>query len=449
MSDHTLDVILPQLGESVVEGTITRWHKNVGDTVAVGEVLYEVSTDKVDSEVPSDHDGVLVAIVVADGATVAVGTVLAHLAPGSQASGLTARYKSADMVGSQPGAPLAEVPRNVADGEPLVSPAPPNEPGVDASPLVRQVARTHAVDLAQVVGTGFGGRITRADVEEAIAAMPRTDGAPDTTPPPTAAANLKADVVPARVPGRVLDHVPAGAPEEWQRVPMNRIRQRTAAHMVTSKATSPHAVTAMEVRYDAVERVRRARGAEFRAREGFSLTYLPFIARATIDALAAFPHLNARVDGDDLLVARDVHLAIAVDLAHDGLVAPVIRDANTLRLGGLARRTRALADAARAGGLGPDDLTGGTFTITNSGAAGTHFVVPIINQPQVAILSTDGISRKPVVVTTPDGGEALGIGWVGILTLSWDHRAFDGAYAAAFLAQVRDHIEHRNWDAEL
>ncbi|HEY5155349.1 MAG TPA: 2-oxo acid dehydrogenase subunit E2, partial [Acidimicrobiales bacterium] len=230
---------------------------------------------------------------------------------------------------------------------------------------------------------------------------------------------------------------------------LNNIRRITGEHMVMSKATSPHAMTAVEVDFENVERARRAHRDEFKAGEGFSLTYLPFIARAVVDALRDFPHLNATVGEGELVVHNYVNLAIAVDLDFEGLLAPVIHDADDKRLRAIARDISDLATRARTKKLSADDITGGTFTISNSGPFGTFMVIPVINQPQVAILSTDGVTRKPVVVTDVDGNEAIAIHSVGMLAMSWDHRAFDGAYAAAFLREVKEILEARDWEAEL
>jgi 2-oxoglutarate dehydrogenase E2 component (dihydrolipoamide succinyltransferase) len=232
-------------------------------------------------------------------------------------------------------------------------------------------------------------------------------------------------------------------------VELNKIRRVTGEHMVASKAISPHAVTVVEVDFEGVDSVRRAVGEEFRATEGYSLTYLPFVSRAVIDALHEFPRMNAAVDGGSLVIHNEVHLAIAVDLDFEGLLAPVVRNAHEQRLRAIAADIRSLADRARSRQLGPDELSGGTFTISNSGSYGTEIVIPIINQPQVAILSTDGVRRRPVVVDDGRGGEAIAVHSVGNLTLAWDHRAFDGAYAAAFVARVRDIIETRDWASEL
>jgi pyruvate dehydrogenase E2 component (dihydrolipoamide acetyltransferase) len=234
-----------------------------------------------------------------------------------------------------------------------------------------------------------------------------------------------------------------------ERIPFDNIRRRTAEHMVRSKATSAHVATAVEVDFEVVERVRRTHGVRFRSEEGFGLTYLPFIVRAFCDAVHTFPAVNASVDDDTLVVHHDVNLGIAVDLAFAGLIAPVVRAADTKRLRPIAREIDDLAARARSKQLGPDEIMGGTFTITNMGPFGTTFTVPIINQPQVAILATDAIRKRPVVIEGPDGEDAIAIHSVGMLTLTWDHRAFDGAYAASFLHAVAGIIETHDWDAEL
>ena len=232
-------------------------------------------------------------------------------------------------------------------------------------------------------------------------------------------------------------------------IPFTNIRRRTAEHMVRSKATSPHTLVVVEADYENVERVRRARGAAFREEEGFSLTYLPFVARATVEALREWPRLNASVGEDALVVHHRVSLGVAVDLDHEGLIVPVVPRAEELTLRGIARRIRELADRARTKKLSADDISGGTFSITNAGPFGTFLTSPIINQPQVAILSTDGVKRRPIVVTQDDGTEAIAIHSTGLLCLAWDHRAVDGAYAAAFVARVGQLLATHDWAAEL
>nr|MDA8115848.1 2-oxo acid dehydrogenase subunit E2 [Actinomycetota bacterium] len=279
--------------------------------------------------------------------------------------------------------------------------------------------------------------------------------APAPEPAPAPAAFEAPAAQPAPAPAQVLQPavraeayapVVAGARDEV--IPFNNIRRRTAEHMVRSKATSAHTLVAIEVDFEPVERVRHALKESFAREEGFSLTYLPFIARATVEALRTFPHLNASVGDDALVVHRDLNLSIAVDLDLDGLIAPVIKEADQKRLKGLAREIRDLATRARSKRLSADELAGGTFTITNPGPYGTFITAPIINQPQVAILSTDGVKRKPVVVTLPDGTESIAIHSVGVLALTFDHRVIDGAYAAAYLARMKEIIETWNWAQE-
>jgi pyruvate dehydrogenase E2 component (dihydrolipoamide acetyltransferase) len=482
------EIQLPQLGESVTEGTITRWFKKVGDQVAEDEVLFEVSTDKVDSEVPSPVGGTLTEIRVEEGDTVDVGTVIAVVGDGDAAPGPAEAPAAeepaaeepaaeappaeappadeAEVAAEEPATPAApEAPAPVVEAAPAPAPvveaAPAPAPGPAASngggpsaatsgrllsPIVRQLVNDYNLDPSQIEGTGPGGRITRSDVDRAIqsgAGRAAAPSAPAPAPPASAAS------APAPTGG---SRRPAPAPRSGTGdtvEPLNNIRRRTGEHMVMSKATSPHAYTIVEVDYEGVERVRRAHREEFKATEGFSLTYLPFISRAVIDALRDFPHLNATVGDGELVVHNYVNLSIAVDLDFEGLLAPVVRDADDKRLRAIARDINDLAARARTKKLSADDIVGGTFTLSNSGSFGTHLVLPVINQPQVAILSTDGVSRKPVVVTAPEGDESIAIHSVGLLGMAWDHRAFDGAYAAAFLREVKEIIETRDWAAEL
>jgi pyruvate dehydrogenase E2 component (dihydrolipoamide acetyltransferase) len=315
--------------------------------------------------------------------------------------------------------------------------------------VVRRLIAEHALDASSITGTGAGGRITRADVQAvieqgggAIASAPQAPPAPapaaPTSAPPAAAPVAPAPVAPASSPGG-RDEV----------VPFSRIRRRTAEHMVRSKATSPHALTAVEVDYGNVDRVRVPAKDEFRSTEGVALTYLPFISRAVVDALREFPHLNASVGEDSLVVHHDVNLGYAVDLDFEGLMVPVVHNADAMRLRALARSVGDLAARARSGSLGPDDVMGGTFTFTNLGSYGTTITFPVINQPQVGILSTDGVKKRPVVVEQADGSDAIVIRPVGWLALAWDHRAVDGAYAAAFLKKVKEILETRDWAQEL
>ena len=316
--------------------------------------------------------------------------------------------------------------------------------GVVLSPVVRKLIADNNLDPAQIRGTGPGGRITRDDVIAVI-----EGGGARTVAPAAATATPAAAVSPAsaQAPRAVAPRVVAGARDEI--VPLSRIRQSTGAHMVMSKGVSPHAFSVVEVDFANVDTVRHAEKSEFKSAEGFSLTYLPFIARAVVDALHEFPHLNASVSDHELVVHRYVDLGIAVDLDFNGLIVPVVRDAEGKRLRAIAREINDLASRARARRLSPEEITGGTFTITNNGSAGSVLTMPIINQPQVAILSTDAIVKKPVVISVPGAGESIAIHPVGNLAMAWDHRAFDGAYAAGFLVRVKEILETRDWSAEV
>ena len=411
-----VDVLLPQLGETVVEGTITRWFVGIGEAVVIDQPLYEVSTEKVDSEVPSPVGGVLVEIVVGEGAVVPVGAVLCRIDSAGSGVASTGTAPSAVTSGAEDGDALDSsdvIGTGDADGVEAVAPsqavvAPVGTSAVRGgglllSPVVRGLLSEHGVDPSRVTGTGVGGRITRADVEQFLRDNP----------------------------GRAE--------------PFDGIRRAIARHMVASKATSPHVLTAMEVDYTAVDMVRSAEKEAWRVDEGVSLTYLPFIVSALCDALAEFPRLNASVGDDELIVHGTVNLAVAVDLDFEGLVAPVVRGVEDRSIQEVARAIVDVATRARSRSLSTDDLSGGTFTVTNPGQYGTLFQFPIINQPQVAILSTDGIARRPAVVADADGNESIEARSLGVLALAWDHRAFDGAYAAAFLRSMKRTLEDADW----
>jgi pyruvate dehydrogenase E2 component (dihydrolipoamide acetyltransferase) len=462
------DITMPQLGETVTEGTVTRWMKEVGDPVAEDEVLFEVSTDKVDSEVPSPVAGVLTEILVPEGDTVDVGTRLAVISNQAAATPVAASKPepaSAEeeeeqeetepepvAVASRPSQPAAPAAPEAAS----VSAPPPSDggdPGRVLSPVVRRLIAEHDLDPAQIEGTGAGGRITRSDV---LALIDRRNGAAVAAGQPKSegqAAPTKAAPAPAPAPAAPPSPAPpavVGADGERDTiVPFTNIRRRTAEHMVRSKHTSAHTMVAFEVDYVAVEKVRAAEKEPFKQAEGFSLTYLPFITRAVVDALADFPKVNSSVGEDALVVHHDLNIGIAVDLDFEGLLVPVIHEADGKRLRALAREISGLAAKARSRRLTMDDISGGTFTITNAGPFGTFITVPVINQPQVAILSTDGVRKRPVAIELPDGSDGIAVHPVGNLVLSWDHRAFDGAYAAAFVAAIKKTIETRDWAAEL
>ncbi len=464
---------MPQLGETVTEGTITRWLKQVGDPVAEDEVLFEVSTDKVDSEVPSPAAGVLSEILVQEGDTVDVGTRLAVISPAGAGGASNDAAPAAStpepamapadptpepaMVPADPPAAAEEAGVPVLRGPATGGVAPPGG-GTDGggkvlSPVVRRLIAEHNLDPAGISGSGAGGRITRGDVL-ALIDKRSNGGAPPAQPPaprrPEAPVPAAAAPPPAPAPVRTVEPFGPAAPGERDTViPFTNIRRRTAEHMVRSKHTSAHTVVAVEVDYLGVERARAAQKAAFKETEGFSLTYLPFVARATVDAIEQFPNLNSSVGDDALIVHGEVHLGIAVDLDFEGLLVPVIHQADGKRLRQLAREISSLAAKARSRRLTMDDIAGGTFTITNAGPFGTLITVPVINQPQTAILSTDGVRKRPVAVEMPDGSDGIAVHPVGNLVLSFDHRAFDGAYAAAFVARIKEIIETRDWSSEL
>jgi 2-oxoglutarate dehydrogenase E2 component (dihydrolipoamide succinyltransferase) len=446
---------MPQLGETVTEGTITRWMKEVGDAVAEDEVLFEVSTDKVDSEVPSPVAGVLTEILVPEGDTVDVGTRLAVISDqaGAPKPAAASKPEPATEETEEEEAEPEPVPVASRQPQPVATAAgPARGDGSDAgrvlSPVVRRLIAEHDLDPAEIEGTGAGGRITRSDV---LALIDRRNGAAAAARQPASRVRVAPSTAPpAPSPPPQGPPVVVGADGERDTiVPFTNIRRRTAEHMVRSKHTSAHTMVAFEVDYAGVEKVRGAEKDAFKQAEGFSLTYLPFITRAVVDALGDFPKVNSSVGEDALVVHHDLNIGIAVDLDFEGLLVPVIHEADGKRLRALAREISGLAAKARSRRLTMDDISGGTFTITNAGPFGTFITVPVINQPQVAILSTDGVRKRPVAIELPDGSDGIAVHPVGNLVLSWDHRAFDGAYAAAFVAAIKKTIETRDWAAEL
>jgi 2-oxoglutarate dehydrogenase E2 component (dihydrolipoamide succinyltransferase) len=379
-----MDVLMPQLGETVMEGTVAAWHKKAGDSVEKGEVLLDIETDKVATEIEAPATGVVASLNVNEGDTVEVGTVLAVIT-------VEGEEEAAAKRASQPAA---------TEKRPEVSGSEEKSAGERLSPAVRRLIKEHKLDIADIQGTGRDGRVTRRDV---------------------------------------LNHIESNDASDTgvERVPFNRVRKVTAEHMLRSKTTSPHVLQTIEADFSAIETAR-----------GEALSYLPFVARALCIAIPHFPKVNASVDGDELVVYSKIDLAIAVDLDFEGLVAPVIRDAAELKVTGLAKRIQERAEAAKAGKLAADDLRGGTYTLSNPGPFGTLFTAPIINQPQVAILSMDAVRKRPVVIES-DAGDTIEIRPVGILAHSFDHRAFDGAYSAAFLKQLKTVIEETDWTKEL
>ena len=442
-----MEITMPQLGETVTEGTITKWVKNIGDSVAVDETLFEVSTDKVDSEVPSPSAGVLTEILVQEGDVAQVGATLAIISEGSSSEPVSPPAQQAEPDVPEKPTPSISAPVAPVQTAPIETSMPTspsqgetNAKGKLLSPIVRKLINDNGLDANNIVGTGVGNRITREDVNAALAASsavsppieistPAVSAPPVNTAPP-AIANV------VRSSGDVV-------------IPFDNMRRRTAEHMLMSRATSPHAYISVEVDFENVERARKLHGKAFKEREGFSLTYLPFIVRALSEVLPEYPNVNASIDGDNLIVHNDFHVGIAVDLDHKGLLVPALRNADGKRLRLIAQEIRDLAVRARTKKLQPEEIMGSTFTITNPGPYGSQQTFAIINQPQVAILATDGIKKKPVVVQDEFGQDVIAIHHMGMLTLGWDHRAFDGGYTAAFLNRLREVLEERDWESEI
>ena len=401
---------MPQMGESVAEGTIVRWMKKVGESVAQDEPLFEISTDKVDAEIPSPAAGVLAEIKVREGETVPVHSIVATIGDG------TARLdEAASQDAAVEAAPLAPSPGSTEAGPRPAAAAEEAHPDdvrrTRSSPLVRRIAREHNVEIAALQGSGVGGRVTKRDILDYLERRPAAGAAP------------------------AGGHVPAYRPgERVEIVPMGVMRKKIAEHMVLSRRTSAHVHSVFEVNFARVAALREEHKAAYE-RHGTKLTFLAFIAKAVIDAISAFPLLNSSIDGDNVVYKKDVNLGIAVALDW-GLIVPVVQGADEKNLLGLSRSIADLAARARAKQLKPEDVQGGTFTITNPGIFGAQFGMPIINQPQVAILGVGAIEKRAVVVD-----DAIGIRPMGYLTLGFDHRIVDGAVADQFLSKLKATLE--------
>ena len=467
------EVTLPALGESVTEGTVSRWLKQVGDTVEADEALLEISTDKVDTEIPSPVAGTILDIKVAEDETVEVGAVLAVIGDASQASesapeaeapeNETAQVDSADTIEEQTEAgdeggqePIPAKPEQSA--EPEQQPAaetktePETKPDAKAeptgagegdrsyvTPLVRKLAAEHGVDLASLTGTGVGGRIRKQDVLAAAEEAKKAAEAPAAAAAPAAASAPAAAAKPAAEPSSLR-----GTTEK-----MSRLRKTIAKRMVESLQVSAQLTAAVEVDLTAISRIRAKAKDAFKAREGASLSYLPFITAAAVEALKVFPKVNATVDTEagEITYPSAEHIGIAVDTPR-GLLVPVIKDAGDLNVGGLAKRIADLAARTRDNKVTPDELSGGTFTITNYGSAGTLFDTPIVNQPQVAILGTGALVKRPVVINDSILGEVIAVRDMMYLSMSYDHRVVDGADAARFLSVVKARLEEGDFGSE-
>ncbi len=442
VSGTATPVVMPALGESVTEGTVTRWLKNVGDNVAVDEPLLEVSTDKVDTEIPSPASGVLLSIEVSVDSTVAVGTRLASIG----ASG-AAPATPAPAAPAAPAAPVAAAPKPVpappTTPPPLIpqAAAPVAKPAVAAgvlddayvTPIVRKLAAENGVNLANVKGTGVGGRIRKEDVLAAVSKPAVAASSPAVAAAPSI----------AKAPAPV-----AVSPLRGTTVTMSRLRKVIAARMLESLQVSAQLTTVIEVDITKIARLREKAKSSFESREGVKLTYLPFFAVAVCEALKQHPVVNASVEGDQITYHGAEHLGIAVDTDR-GLLVPVIRDAGDLNIGGIARRIVDVASRTRDNKISPDDLGGGTFTITNTGSRGALFDTPIINQPQVAILGVGSVVKRPMVVKGEDGGETIAIRSMVYLALSYDHRIVDGADAARFLSTLKERLEEGRFESDL
>jgi 2-oxoglutarate dehydrogenase E2 component (dihydrolipoamide succinyltransferase) len=437
-----IDVVMPQMGESIAEGTLSKWLKKVGDLVKRDEPIFEISTDKVDAEIPAPNAGVLAEILVPEGKTVAVQTVVARLETDASAAAAPAPPAPAAPAPKIEPAPAAPPPR--AKAEPAAAkPAPTPRPAAPArpaepdsledrlrrrsTPLVRKMVAEHALDLETIPGSGLAGRVTKHDVLNYLEQGPPL--APVAPPQPTVAPVASPAGIPV-IPGPVVE------PWEGDRVePWSRIRKLTADHMIMSRRVSPHVNSLIEIDYTRVAQIRAKNKAAF-AERGVNLTFLAFIAKAIADNLRKHPILNSAVMGEATVLRREINLGVAVALDW-GLIVPVIRRADELNLLGLARAVQDLAERARNKKLVPDEVQKGTFTITNPGVFGTIVGLPIINQPQAAILAVGAIEKQPAVITAPDGTDLLGIRTKGILALAFDHRIVDGADADRFLADVK------------
>ena len=435
-------VKMPALGESVTEGTVSSWLKAVGDTVEADEPLLEVATDKVDTEVPSPASGVLLEIRVPEDETVEVGTVLAIIGDPSEAGSAPAPAAPAPEAAPEPPAP-APAPTPAAEAPAPAAPAPVSSgaTGSYVTPIVRKLAKDKGVDLSTVTGTGVGGRIRKQDVEAAAKAAEEARAAA-AAPAPAAEAPAPAAAKPASTRPEV-DTTLRGRTEK-----MSRLRQVIADRMIDSLQTSAQLTTVVEVDVTRVAALRARAKNDFLAKNGTKLTFLPFFVQAATEALKAHPKINASIEGKNVTYHDVEHVGIAVDTPR-GLLVPVVKNAGDLNIPGLAKRINDLAARTRDNKVNPDELSGSTFTITNTGSGGALFDTPIINQPEVAILGLGAIQRQPRVIKDTDGGEVIAIRSVCYLALSYDHRLVDGADAARYLMTVKKRLEEGDFGGEL
>jgi pyruvate dehydrogenase E2 component (dihydrolipoamide acetyltransferase) len=429
------DIIMPQMGESIVEGTITKWLKKPGDKVQRDEPLFEISTDKVDAEIPAPASGILHEIKVTEGTTVNVNTVVGTIAVDGEAA---APAKAAAPVPDKPTAAKAEE-KKAASAPPPSSAAAPAAQEEDeearSSPLVRKIAREHGVSLSQITGTGLGGRITKQDIMSFIESQSSAPTASVQAPAPSASA----PAAPAPRPA-------APAPFPGDLVPLTNMRKLIAKHMIESRRTSAHVHCMYEVDFTRIVNLRAKQKAGFEQRHGARLTFMPFFVRAAVMALQQWPIINASLEGENIRYHRQINMGIAVALDW-GLIVPVLKNAGDLNFLGLQRGITDLGERARTKKLKPDDVEGSTFTVTNPGQFGAVFGLPIINQPNSAIMGVGGITKQPMVITDKDGTDSIAIRSVVHLTLGYDHRLIDGAVADQFMAQVKKNLE--TWSEEV
>ena len=414
-------VTMPQLGETVTEGTILRWLVQVGDEVKEDDPILEISTDKVDTEVPSPFTGQVTSLLVEEGETVEVGASLLELDGDSNSSSVSEEASNEAETVNEPVEEIVEV-----ESSPVAK-----STNLKLSPVVRKLASENNVDLEQVTGTGSGGRITRKDIESFITSGSKTVQKPKEVP----SQQKQKQAQPANTSSGEI----------------SRLRRRIAENMVMSKQTSAHVMTSVEVDYENVEILRSKHKKSFKEENGFSLTYLPFISLATIYALREYPVVNSSFDLDKNIHSfhSNINLGIAVDLNQEGLLVGTLREADSFSLKGLARKISDTSSKLREGSYDLDDVSGSTFTISNNGSFNSFLTSPIINQPNVAILSTESVKKRPVVIEAQDGTDSIAIRHTGMLSLTWDHRAFDGSVALLFLNSIREKLENSDWSQEL
>jgi len=446
-----VDVVMPQMGVSVSEGTITKWSKQVGDHIEADETLLEISTDKVDTEVPSPASGVISEILVSEGQTVDVGTVLARIGGEAGAAAAAPAEAAAPPEPAQAAAPEPATQAAAGESEaaatelaaPLAQPAQPvaQENGKSfVSPVVARIASEHGIDPAQVPGTGSGGRVTKKDIQAFIEAGGQQQAAPAQTVPTQAPAPQAPPQAAPQAPAPSREPQAPGSGETLE--PMTAMRRGIADHMRRSLDTSAHVTSAIEVDMSKVVAIRQKLKKEYGAAYGVNPTYLSFIARATVETLRDYPWVNGEIRGDQIVSKSFVNLGFAVELTDGkGLIVPVVKNAETLNLLGMAKAIADVAKRARDKQLTPDDVTGGSFTITNPGGYGTFHGTPVISQPQAGILGTYAIVKRPWVITDDNGADAIAIRSIMNLTLTYDHRLVDGAYAGRFLRDLRERLQ--------